>query len=357
MYLADPTSAQAPEPQAIPPEPLPPRAGYANPNYDDGQTAPQLSERQIRCRQLEHALVQRRQNSGNAGKLLPQLRAEQRKLEAEYQRARYKAERSNCYEFFFFSKTLKRTRKCVALDKNIKEVEIKLTRIQRDIVGLKDRRVGKSQRQRLIAALARNGCGQVYQRQARLQRRRQQQSWNPFRDFFGGGFRNESYYDNAPRSLAPEGSIVADATYRTMCVRLCDGYYFPVSYQTLPSKFGQDQSICGSRCAAPSSLFVYRNPGSEVEQMISLDGAPYSELPNAYRYRRDYIKGCSCKADQYDPITAEGEPENALDGNNEASVGDKQRGKSDQAANASRSHLVPSAPVESAADSTALARQ
>lgn len=276
-----------------------PQAGYPAPGYDDGQPTRQLSAREQRCIQLERALVN--QGRGQAQSVLPRLYAEQRKLEGVYQRAQRKADRSNCYEQFLFSKTLRRTRKCLRLHNEIQQTGRRLAIIKRDIDGLRNRASGNRRRQELINALAQNGCGGVYKRQAR----RRQKSWNPFSAFFGGDNEYDTYYDNAPRRMEPETGIRADATYRTMCVRRCDGYYFPISYQTLPSRFGRDSDACQSRCAAPASLYVYRNPGGESEQMISLQGAPYAGMPNAYRYRQEYIKSCSCKEEVYDPLDPE----------------------------------------------------
>jgi hypothetical protein len=33
-------------------------------------------------------------------------------------------------------------------------------------------------------------------------------------------------------------------TFRTVCVRTCDGYYFPISYSTVPNRFTDDQNTC-----------------------------------------------------------------------------------------------------------------
>jgi hypothetical protein len=41
-----------------------------------------------------------------------------------------------------------------------------------------------------------------------------------------------------------------------MCVRLCDGFYFPVSFSTLGSRFPEDEAKCKDQCAAPAELFV-----------------------------------------------------------------------------------------------------
>jgi len=35
-------------------------------------------------------------------------------------------------------------------------------------------------------------------------------------------------------------------TYRTLCVRSCDGYYFPISYATGRGRFKTDAAVCAS---------------------------------------------------------------------------------------------------------------
>jgi hypothetical protein len=49
-------------------------------------------------------------------------------------------------------------------------------------------------------------------------------------------------------------------TYRTLCVRLCDGFYFPISYSTLRERFVADAKQCEQRCPSRSRLFVHPQP-------------------------------------------------------------------------------------------------
>jgi len=67
----------------------------------------------------------------------------------------------------------------------------------------------------------------------------------------------------------------------------------------------QDAALCQASCAAPAELYVYRNPGQDLEQAISLNGVPYQELPNAFKYKTTYVKGCSCKESEYNPTEIE----------------------------------------------------
>ena len=65
---------------------------------------------------------------------------------------------------------------------------------------------------------------------------------------------------DAPRGPGNQFGNLPFATYRTLCVRLCDGYYFPVSFSTLPNHFQRDAELCQSRCAAPAELLLPPKP-------------------------------------------------------------------------------------------------
>ncbi len=100
----------------------------------------------------------------------------------------------------------------------------------------------------------------------------------------------------AARSSTPNGDGAPSGTYHTVCVRTCDGYYFPISYSTLPSHFAEDERTCQRQCpAAEVALYSYRNPGEDMDQAVSNSGQPYTALPIAYRYRTELIAGCSCR--------------------------------------------------------------
>ncbi len=86
--------------------------------------------------------------------------------------------------------------------------------------------------------------------------------------------------------------------YRTMCVRTCDGYYFPVSHASTPNQLARDEQICQAQCpASEARLYFYENGTQETEDMVSLRGEPYKALPTAFDYRTQPRKpACSCGA-------------------------------------------------------------
>jgi hypothetical protein len=91
-------------------------------------------------------------------------------------------------------------------------------------------------------------------------------------------------------TFTPSGTT----THRTVCVRTCDGYFFPISFAASEDHFERDQQTCARSCASPAKLYVYRNPGQEPEQMVDLEGRPYTKSPTAFQFRTTFDQSCKC---------------------------------------------------------------
>jgi hypothetical protein len=89
-------------------------------------------------------------------------------------------------------------------------------------------------------------------------------------------------------------------TYKTLCVRLCDGFSFPISFSTLRTRFAVDAKQCEQSCPTGSRLFVHRNPGQDADDMVDLDGRPYRSLPTAFLHRAQYVADCTCRGNPWD---------------------------------------------------------
>lgn len=87
--------------------------------------------------------------------------------------------------------------------------------------------------------------------------------------------------------------------YRTLCVRLCDGYYFPVKAATSSATFDDDEETCRSSCSSPARLYYYVTDTGTPEEMIDTSGRLYSELPTAFAYRTSYDAACTCRANPW----------------------------------------------------------
>ena len=281
--------------QPRPREPLrqPPPYPPAQPQQPQGHAAPygQRGPNNL-CLQLEQRLVSEVQGQGSGREMLPKIEQDMRELDRTVRSTSIQLDRSDCWDQFLFSKTLRRNRRCVDLNtelENSKQRLADLDRQRRQIMGSGER---GSMRDDIIRELARNGCGQQYVQEAR----KRETAQNPLAMLFGEE-------EDAPRGPANQFGNLPFATYRTLCVRLCDGYYFPVSFSTLPNHFQRDAQLCQSQCAAPAELFYHQNPGGAVEQMVSVNGQPYTSLKTAFRYRKEFTQGCSCKQAEYSPAT------------------------------------------------------
>ncbi len=78
------------------------------------------------------------------------------------------------------------------------------------------------------------------------------------------------------------------------CVRLCDGFYFPVG--TGNDNFDKHESACNSVCpSAQTRVYVAQN-GSDDIGKASHRGQTYAKLGSAFSYRQQRTKTCSCNA-------------------------------------------------------------
>lgn len=98
-------------------------------------------------------------------------------------------------------------------------------------------------------------------------------------------------------------------TFRTVCVRLCDGASFPISFATTRDRFKADAARCKSGCGSPARLFV-GPPDGEMQDLADVKGHAYSELANAFKFRTGYDAACTCKGQPWE--TAELERHKAL---------------------------------------------
>jgi len=87
-----------------------------------------------------------------------------------------------------------------------------------------------------------------------------------------------------PRASA---AVEAGGGSQAYCVRTCDGRYFPLTASDNASR----AASCSSFCPASETKVVY---GSNIDNAVTDDGKPYSELPNAFRYRNELVAGCTC---------------------------------------------------------------
>jgi len=215
---------------------------------------------------------------------------------------------------------LKRGLSCRRLKSSLNKMKVNLKklRVQRDKYSSKGGSSNR-ERRRIKRALRSNRCNQLRpviasNRSGVLIERRASRR-TIIEQIYGderrewerrNGYRE--YYDDDqdyPGSRYPQGG-----TYRTLCVRTCDGYYFPISFSTTPRNFDRDVNACSAKCpGTETELYYHSTQGEESEDMVSISSQqPYKELATAFSYRTAVTPGCGCNFKQvnYDTIAGEG---------------------------------------------------
>ena len=80
-----------------------------------------------------------------------------------------------------------------------------------------------------------------------------------------------------------------------MCVRMCDGYYWPMTHRATRGKFYELANRCRASCDGDAQLFYISSSNRDVAKMTDLSGRAYEHLNTAFLYRKKLIKSCTCK--------------------------------------------------------------
>ena len=212
----------------------------------------------------------------------------QTQQQAELDRVTSQAKRMGCDSSGFFSIFSGQSSQCGPVNTRIQQMRANLDQITGNLERLRTGGFGggpdrEGQRRSVLTALAQNNCGPQYANAAAAP--------GP------GSFLSNLFGGNS--QIPPPGADLGppSGTFRTVCVRTCDGGYFPVSFSTVPARFPDDENKCKALCPATEAvLYAYRNPGEDINQAVSTNGQPYTALPNAFKFRTEFNPTCACRA-------------------------------------------------------------
>ncbi len=100
---------------------------------------------------------------------------------------------------------------------------------------------------------------------------------------------------------------------KAVCVRTCDGGFFPLSFAPAQRDTAGLQSLCTALCPN-TEVKLYTTPDMDnIGAAVSTDGAAYSDLPNAFKYEKSFDPTCSCKPAGKSWVEALADAEKLLD--------------------------------------------
>ena len=267
------------------------------------------------CRQLEAELATTRGSGGGPGLVRKYDDAIARQRE-QLAKARGRASDANC-GFTLFSSNVSQ---CASINASIERMNANL-----DTLQAKRERLSaggtRRDRSRILAALDANGCrgDGAPPRRAPPQEASRDDGGNLFEQLFGRQDQQLETLDvpdaadapsddpsvrNVRRVInQPDGMDLPrmGGEFHTMCVRTCDGYFYPMSNAASVGDFERDQKNCESSCPGTEmQVFYSRGMDDDSGSMTSsVTGQPYASLPTAYLYKQaNYTRPptCGCNA-------------------------------------------------------------
>jgi hypothetical protein len=184
---------------------------------------------------------------------------------------------------------------CSGLAQRMRQMEANIGQLQRQ-AGFQD---GTEQRRQQLQAALSQYC------RTNTETARQP---NFFEQLFGGPGQSNN------QVRASDGPIVDDGQgrlggSRVVCVRTCDGFFFP-----LPAG-GREGApeMCQALCPEAETQVFYMAPEGDIERGVSAAGQPYTSLANASRYRRQVVPNCGCRKEGEKWVDALQRAEDLLD--------------------------------------------
>lgn len=81
---------------------------------------------------------------------------------------------------------------------------------------------------------------------------------------------------------------------RVVCVRLCDGFFFPIGGGGSADGRSRASAECSRACPG-AKLYVQKSSSEELDDFVDLNGQAYTKLRNANLFRTTYVESCKCK--------------------------------------------------------------
>jgi hypothetical protein len=240
--------------------------------------------------------------------------AQRQRAEIATAQGRYQA--AGCGGFF-------QSGQCSALDGRIRQMRANLAQLEAQAGGGGMETAGRAQqRARLLATFDANGCrgGGPDTRQAQFGREyrtpdygRPQAAYRAEPSSGFGGFiehlfgarREPARGDPGYAEPMPEDTTLRpqdvdgdqrprNVGHRAVCVRLCDGAFFPMTSSARPGATLGQEEMCQMQCPG-AEVALYRMRDDQIENAVSMNGSAYTELPNALRFRQRFDAACTCR--------------------------------------------------------------
>lgn len=213
-----------------------------------------------------------------------------RSQESQIKKTKRIAKRGRCTGLGFLNS---RSAQCKRVISSLKKMEANLRSLKKTRAKHAPRQANSSRkRQTILRRIKQNRCNvkvTTTTRQAKVEQPQESKRKKLLEQIFGV----ETYSEKGKRKASTGNNntrirVANVNTYRTLCVRKTDGYYFPISFSTIKDRFADDEQTCQAMCpSAEVSLYHHKMPSEDSEEMISYNtGKPYASESFAFAYRK-----------------------------------------------------------------------
>jgi hypothetical protein len=159
----------------------------------------------------------------------------------------------------------------------------------------------REQRQKILDAIAANGChSDIYPTLASTDPDSETDVRRPVETFIPPLDDKKHFW---PSAIRPTLGYEVASPLKTICVRTCDGGFFPISSNASPASFQRDAETCAAMCpGTQTELFYSSLYDTNADEMISAaTGETYGQMPSANLFKQrkpgaDSKCGCDMEA-------------------------------------------------------------
>ena len=196
--------------------------------------------------QAELAAVETGRGAGSSSRYKEYDRAV-RQQEVQIRKTERAAQRNGCHA--------RRSNVCQRINSSLAAMVANLESLRRQRDRLAPRKATSSDRERIIRAMRNNGC--VDDDRSTVTVRQQQPSGSGRRTLLEQIFGTKTYSDTGAYGESDPALQRRFGTFRTLCVRTCDGYYFPISFSTTSDRFAADEVQCEKMCPGTETALYF----------------------------------------------------------------------------------------------------
>jgi hypothetical protein len=94
-----------------------------------------------------------------------------------------------------------------------------------------------------------------------------------------------------------DAPLPPQARVKALCVKHCDGGYFPITDDASSSSDNLDHldQLCKAMCPGTEASLYTTSSSGGIDTAVTPDGTPYTVLPAAFKFQKSYDATCSCK--------------------------------------------------------------